>query len=183
MASGIYKLTFKSGKYYIGKSNDIERRWLEHENKFYKGTAAKNMQTEFNAYGYPNKGVLFYCHEDHIDIMEALYIQGSWGPNILNAAQPSTITSIEQEWLLHNTELLTIGTPAHCKMIKDYSDKIKELENESILWRKRVSSIVEGTALEEAEEELVDAYKELNDIKRENNRIKSRGLFARIFNN
>ena len=46
MASGIYKLTFKSGNFYIGKSNNIDRRWQEHFDKFKKGTAAKNMQAE-----------------------------------------------------------------------------------------------------------------------------------------
>ena len=74
MASGIYKLTFASGKFYIGKSNDIEARWKQHWDSFTKGKHTKLMQAEFNIYGDYNREVLVYAHEDHIDILEETLI-------------------------------------------------------------------------------------------------------------
>jgi len=74
MASGIYKLTFPSGKFYIGKSVDIEARWKQHWDKFTKGRHTQLMQTEFNIYGDYNREVLAYIHEDHLDIMEETLI-------------------------------------------------------------------------------------------------------------
>lgn len=74
MTSGVYKLTFSSGNFYIGKSIDISVRWKQHFDKFGKGTAAKNMQAEYNTFGYPNGEVLIECHADHVDIVEACLI-------------------------------------------------------------------------------------------------------------
>lgn len=74
MTSGVYQLTFSSGDTYIGKSINIEERWKQHYNKFTKGTAAKNMQAAYNRYGAPNGHILVKCHEDHIDVVEACYI-------------------------------------------------------------------------------------------------------------
>jgi len=74
MASGIYKLTFDSGKFYIGKSNDIEARWKQHWDSFTKGKHTKLMQAEFNIYRDYSREVLVYAHEDHIDILEETLI-------------------------------------------------------------------------------------------------------------
>ncbi len=74
MTSGIYKLTFTSGNTYIGKSINIENRWKQHFDKMNKQTAASLMQTEFNAYGYPECDIVFECHDDHIDLVEACFI-------------------------------------------------------------------------------------------------------------
>jgi len=74
MTSGIYTLTFSSGNNYIGKSVNIENRWKQHNDKLMKGTAASNMQAEFNKYGTPEGKVIFQCHADHIDLVEACFI-------------------------------------------------------------------------------------------------------------
>lgn len=74
MTSGVYQLTFASGDTYIGKSINIEERWKQHMNKFYKGTAAKPMQAAFNRCGDPTGQILVECHEDHIDVVEACLI-------------------------------------------------------------------------------------------------------------
>lgn len=70
MTCGIYKLTFSSGCFYIGKSIDIEKRWKQHFDSMAKGTHTKLLQAEYNRYGYPEKEIIFECHVDHIDIME-----------------------------------------------------------------------------------------------------------------
>lgn len=74
MTSGIYKLTFPSGNTYIGKSINIENRWKQHFDKMNKRTAAALMQAEFNIYGYPECAIVFECHDDHIDLVEACFI-------------------------------------------------------------------------------------------------------------
>ena len=74
MASGIYRLTFSSGKYYVGKSLDLETRWKQHFNKFATGKAARPMQLEYDRCGLPQTEVIFECHKDHIDILEELLI-------------------------------------------------------------------------------------------------------------
>lgn len=74
MTCGIYKLTFPSGNFYIGKSTDIDKRWKQHWDNFSKGKHTKNMQAEFNIYGNYTQEVIFECHEDHIDILEETFI-------------------------------------------------------------------------------------------------------------
>jgi hypothetical protein len=74
MTSGVYKLTFSSGREYIGKSVDIESRWKQHADKFRKGTAAKLMQQEYDDYGFPDANIIYPCHEDHLDIVEETLI-------------------------------------------------------------------------------------------------------------
>lgn len=74
MKTGIYKITFPSGNFYIGKSIDIDKRWKQHSDAFVKGKHTKNMQAEYDLYGDYTAEVLFECHEDHIDIIEESYI-------------------------------------------------------------------------------------------------------------
>lgn len=74
MTTGIYKLTFPSGKFYIGKSIDIDKRWKQHFDKFSKHRHTANMQAEYDIYRTYEQEVLISCHEDHIDILEETYI-------------------------------------------------------------------------------------------------------------
>lgn len=74
MTSGIYQLTFSSGNTYIGKSVNIENRWKQHYDKLKKGAAASSMQAEFNNHGTPSGSIVFECHQDHIDLVEACFI-------------------------------------------------------------------------------------------------------------
>lgn len=74
MTSGVYKLTFPSGRIYIGKSINIENRWKQHAESFRKGKAATLLQQEYNRYGFPDGSILFECHEDHMDIAEETLI-------------------------------------------------------------------------------------------------------------
>lgn len=72
--SGVYQLTFASGRTYIGKSVNITERFKQHMDKFRKGTAAKAMQNEYDCYGPPDINVLVLCHPDHVDIVESWLI-------------------------------------------------------------------------------------------------------------
>lgn len=94
MTSGVYLIEFPSGAQYIGKSIDIDKRWKQHLDKMNKGTAAKPMQAEWNKYQDFNASVLLMCHEDHIDVVEAHYI---------NRFKPSLNTSIPKDPYAHMT--------------------------------------------------------------------------------
>lgn len=194
MTSGIYKLTFSSGRFYIGKSNDIERRWKEHWTKFVKGTAAKNMQSEFLAYGEPRKEVLLECHEDHIDLMEAMHIELNKSPLMLNASYP-TPPDIEDMavFLAWGDQLLWYSTANHIRHIikqetkiselneqlEAHSEELTELETEYI---ENLNEIKDGTALQVAEDALFLVKEELSDVKRQLVYLKSRNWFERLFN-
>jgi len=196
MTSGIYRLTFKSGHYYIGKSIDIQRRWKEHFTKFDKGTAAKSMQACFNSYGYPSCEVLYEVHAEHIDVIEPIVIANNWGPKILNTTKDRCATNIEDKYL----ELIKLSLGDLCAWIfrmhdqeadleKRIEDLQQELEDETNNFNEILEDIKDGTALGTAERELKvmtenrDFYKETSETRsKEVLRLKSRGLFARIFN-
>ena len=125
MASGIYRLTFSSGKYYIGKSLDLETRWKQHFNKFATGKAARPMQLEYDRCGLPQTEVIFYCHRDHIDILEELLIEQFKGPDMLNTTYPACDLTDEIATLINRShELLRASTFEHLEMIHASQDEI-----------------------------------------------------------
>jgi hypothetical protein len=109
MTTGIYQLTFPSGKIYIGQSVDMETRWKQHADKFRKGTAAKPMQAEFNRAGFPSSEVLLVCHKDHLDMMESMYINArriQMPERMLNTSIPKDYTNAEIYTITKNEEYL-----------------------------------------------------------------------------
>lgn len=118
MISGIYKLTFSSGMFYLGSSNDIDRRWQEHRLAFQTGTAAKRMQSEYDLCGMPKFEVYFPCHSDHIDLVESGLIQ--FHPEqdkLLNHQTPKLITAEEWITICDCQELLEASTCDHLKLV------------------------------------------------------------------
>ena len=143
MASGIYRLTFSSGKFYIGKSLDLETRWKQHFNKFATGKAARPMQVEYDRCGLPKTEVIFHCHQDHIDIMEEWLIDQFKCGDMLNTTYPKLDRTDEiAELINNNREMLNLCTWDHLKLIDQAQGKINAAQE----------------AQEEAEEAL-DEYK------------------------
>lgn len=142
MPSGIYRLTFSNGDFYIGKSISISNRWKQHYDKFQKGKAATNMQKAYDKYGPPKGEILFKCHTDHIDIAEELFIHRLKPP--LNGTYPKDPFQGMSIGEVHSiSELLSMSTIDHIQLIKsnnanksrllaqlDYKDtRITELSN------------------------------------------------------
>lgn len=127
MTSGIYKLTFSSGKFYIGKSINIQNRWQQHFDKFRKGKAAERMQQEFNCCGFPLPEIIYECHADHIDILETLLIHQFRNGNMLNAtyAEPDP-TSGAADVINQSQYWLGLGTLQHLKMMHGYEFELGE---------------------------------------------------------
>jgi hypothetical protein len=173
--SGVYILKFKSGKYYIGKTNDFERRWKEHFDKFDKGTAALKMQMEYNRSGYPSTSIMITCHEDHIGLLEANLIHNNWSDNILNASRPKVSEDLNQEHLpllCHSTGTLGNMVLASNTKISNLEGKIKHLQSSH---QAKIRDMISGTYIESQER----VNEKLNaEIKR----LKSRNWLDRLLN-
>jgi group I intron endonuclease len=75
---GIYKITNKeNNKIYIGKSENITRRWHEHQRVLHKGLHhSDRLQSDFNKYGITAFmfEVIEICKKDELDYKEQEYI-------------------------------------------------------------------------------------------------------------
>lgn len=193
MDSGIYLLKFgpsNKGKYYIGKSNNIERRWKEHINKFNKGTAPKELQNAYNTYGMPEFTILLECHEDHIDLMESIYIASSWDKGLVNTAQPTKVSEVDEATLLENTSLLSKSTAEHLRLLKKREEHIKIqkkiLEQEKIRYNKLLDTNTSIKNLMSANsflEDLSSLHEEIIEYKnQEIKQLRNRTLWQRIVN-
>lgn len=134
MTSGIYKLTFSNGSFYIGKSVDVERRWKEHFDKFAKGTAAKNMQYAFDMYGYPNRELLIEVHPDHIDLLEGWAIKLFSHGDMLNSASVSAPDPDDVELMssleINGENFLRLSTVQHAKILKELNKQYNALKTQ-----------------------------------------------------
>ena len=127
MASGIYRLTFSSGKFYIGKSLDLETRWKQHFNKFATGKAARPMQIEYDRCGLPDTEVMFYCHQDHIDIMEEWLIDEYKCGDMLNTTYPKITRTDEIATLINrNNDLLKLSTWEHLQLLDTLKQEVNK---------------------------------------------------------
>lgn len=114
MKSGVYRLTFPSGACYVGKSVDIEARWKQHANALSKGRAAAALQAEFARSGFPTGTVLFHCHPDHIDLVEAVFIARQQ-PELNTSRPPDPFPDVDDMQQIF--ELLHESTHEHLNTI------------------------------------------------------------------
>lgn len=126
MTSGIYKLTFPSGRIYIGKSVDMDNRWRQHFDKFKKGTAAKDMQYEYDTYGKPVPEVIYKCHPDHLDIMESFFISRV-NPELNTSRPADPFGDLINEDVDDVTKWLHYSTIKLTQFLNEYEDKIHAL--------------------------------------------------------
>jgi len=174
MTSGIYQLTFSDGSFYVGKSNDIERRWKEHFTKFGKGTAAAAMQAAYDRCGAPSCKVVLVCHEDHIDVWESYYINGNYNrSNCLNTTCPNPVNIPSSVSL--NPEYLTMSMWEHITKMTDQAEEIESLKN-------KIRMVKNGKLVEELELKLFNEKTSTEFYKQQVKKLKSRGFFARLFN-
>lgn len=176
MSSGIYKLTFKDGSVYIGKSSNIDKRWAQHTKAMLKGTHTKKIQDAYYKYGMPKFEVIFECHQDHIDILEGYYINYFWGSNILNTTQPPKLTDSELDLLNAVTSAVwDLSTFEHIDRMCKQANKVSELEG-------IISSSKNSKLFKRTMEELTSTRQSLQLERNEVARLKNRGFFERLFN-
>lgn len=188
MASGIYRLTFSSGKFYIGKSLDLETRWKQHFNKFATGKAARPMQVEYDRCGLPDTEVIFYCHQDHIDIMEEWLIDEYKCGDMLNTTYPKITRTDEIAILINrNNDLLKLSTWEHLQLLdvlKAEVAKRKILQEAAEHETEQLRS--QGYIMDSDYVEIVDIATDLRDelqeTKQKLNYLQKLGWWDRLFN-
>lgn len=76
MTAGIYKLSFSPEQRYtyIGKSTNIERRFVEHVCTLRRGEGTKKLQEAFSIFGIPKIHILVVS-TDHLSELEKYYIK------------------------------------------------------------------------------------------------------------
>jgi hypothetical protein len=188
MASGIYRLTFSSGKYYVGKSLDLETRWKQHFNKFATGKAARPMQLEYDQCGLPQTEVIFYCHRDHIDILEELLIDQLKGPNMLNTTYPQVTRTDETAILINKShDLLHLSTFEHLELLHRVESKITEIreqkqESDAALEAMRAEGYIMNSDYIEIVDAATELTQQLERKQTELERLQKLSWWDRLFN-
>ena len=140
MSSGIYQLTFSSGKFYIGKSENIKQRWEQHRASFTKGTHSKKMQEEYELCGPPEYKIILDVHTDHIGVFESIVIINYWGPNCLNTVKPQPVmlpdavklTEYYNTMELNNTPVMSCSLATILDSLQQYY-KLTEKQAQQLL--------------------------------------------------
>lgn len=172
MITGIYKLTFPSGMFYIGKSGDIKNRWKQHYDSFLKGKGSSRMQAEFNRYKDYTQEVLLECHQDHIDIMETYFINYSNKGMMLNTIFSQPLPPEQYDPILANMGLLKYSTSQHVKALADQVQTIKELQAE--LARQRAKPAVVIKEYGDSTAYVKELQAEIDELEIENEYLLSR---------
>ncbi len=96
MNSGIYKLGWENGYFYIGQSVNVNKRWMQHKSNFYRGSMEKSQSKLFavwNKYGLPTFTIIKNCSIESLNDLEQLYITANWGnPKFCNTS-PSSVNT------------------------------------------------------------------------------------------
>ena len=162
MISGIYKLTFKNGDEYIGKSNNIEKRWEEHKSSFYRNKASEKMMKAFHTHGMPEFRILMEAHKDHVDILEAYYI--SCERPSLNSVIAKCIHDDDFDLLMENQDLLKLSTVEHIGTIVDSKDTMKECADLIAIQRDQIEELRKARTQEEIEASCYSRLQEEVDM-------------------
>lgn len=188
MAAGIYRLTFSSGKFYIGKSLDLETRWKQHFNKFATGKAARPMQLEYDRCGLPKTEVIFDCHQDHIDILEEWLIDQFKCGDMLNTTYPKLERTDEIANLINNNrELLRLCTWDHLKIIDMAEEQVNKAEQAQLKAEELVEEYKSsGYLIDQDYTDLLALTNKFKDRyfahKTELQRLEKLSLWDRVFN-
>lgn len=185
MDSGIYQLTFPNQQMYIGKSENIPKRWQTHRKNFELGKHTRKMQSVYNEVGPPEYKVLAYIHPDHIDIYEAIFIHKCWGPNLLNTAKPRPVDPAQAEALVDIYNDLTFNgescmlypTIHHVELIKQKTIELQKALDR-ILALESQGFVLTG----ELADKLASLERSLNTATNKLQRLQNRTLWQRIWN-
>lgn len=178
MNSGIYILVFNETYFYVGKADDIPRRWEQHRNDFAKNKHTRKLQWAYDTYGPPEYRVHCTLHSDHLDLMESIIIRHNWSDNCLNGNKPKEVPADEVEILTRcDPQLLNISTAAHIRRIRTAEELL--IEATALLEEYKD----EGYVLPQEEAQEKDKLrKELKFQQQQLQQLRNRGLWARIMN-
>lgn len=157
MNSGIYQLTFGSGKKYVRRSTNVYTARNDHIRLMASGTASSKLQREYELHGVPAHQVLAFVHPNHLDITEAAFIKIQ-RPEL--SSLEMDITEEDAKLLISNLDLLKQGTSEHIKIILDLKHDLRECKLKEIDLRKQEEDV-------DREERIVDfSLASINDMKK-----------------
>lgn len=136
LRSGIYKMIFGDGSFYIGKSEDMVVRAKQHIKSMEEGRHSVKVQAAYNKCGLPSFDLAFMCHKDHIDIIEGYFIAKYWGsPGFLNSASGYKLTEAEmveienvdpKMWELSTLEHIRLASESECLYLRRLLEQEKK---------------------------------------------------------
>lgn len=192
MDSGIYKITFYDGCYYLGKSENIPQRWKTHAKNFEKRTHTKKMQAAYDRCGEPQYEVVLPVHTDHIDLYESALITLHWGPQLLNTTKPRPMSVQECEHFLQLYDAVTLeghsimlySTASHVEALQDLHNKNQELQDDCAEANLRIEQLESKGILlpQEHEDRLYQLQRQNREYKTELTRLKDLDWWDRLFN-
>lgn len=136
MDSGIYKITFYTGHFYIGKSENIPQRWRTHRKNFEQRTHTKKMQALYDQCGEPQYEVLLQVHPDHVHIYESVLIHRMWCDLILNTTKPKAVSAedaeryleLYDELIFNQDSAMLYSTLQHLETLRTTFKQLQETE-------------------------------------------------------
>lgn len=165
MTTGIYKLKFSDGSLYIGKSKDIDQRMRQHAAKFVKGIHSEQMQCAFDRMGTPKASVVFECHENHLEIMEAFFINLYKGQKLLNTIIPED--PFPGKW--NDTDVIAILESLVKKSLLDICLEYMKQTRDIEALNAYVTELVEDNRVlsedRTAEEVIYDVHNNIQELK------------------
>lgn len=105
MITGIYLLTFGGTYKYVGQAVDVDARLKNHLDSFMSGKAASKLLNAYLTYGLPEATLLTSCHRDHLDTLEAYFIDEYDNEYSLNTMKPGSTISVMYDDLLEHAQL------------------------------------------------------------------------------
>jgi prefoldin subunit 5 len=209
MATGIYKLDFSDGTYYIGQAVDIDVRYKQHCKELLDKKHSVKMNEAFckNARILPKLSIMIECHRDYLDIFECFFIYKYNSDRLLNTTMPKDIlggltqsaldTLVENRFnsIINIIDILAtqVGKIEGLKIsLEEAEDEIDRLEHRRSLeelerdTKKRIRRLQDQVKFltnitEEKETSLRDLENQYADVSDELRKLKSKGFWARIF--
>lgn len=145
--TGIYLLQFGNLYRYVGQAVDIRARVQQHIDSLLAGKAASKLQAAYADFGLPVATVICYCHRDHLDSLEAYYIQQYDDRFCLNTTKPvCTFSYVDEETI----EILQSSTESICDLVNTYKQVCLDYEEE----KAELADTIEDLRVLRTEEEI-----------------------------
>lgn len=91
--SGVYRLDFPYGYFYVGQASNLKHRWAGHKNRFRKKERNSKLYNVWAKHGDPEIRVLEYCPVAELADVEQRYITEHWGDPLLCNTSPDSRTN------------------------------------------------------------------------------------------
>lgn len=181
MTIGIYKLTFNgTDKVYVGQSEDIEGRYIDHISNIRTGRANSKVLKAVQEFGYPKLEILYICTKEDLDSIENETIElldaVDNGFNVLKKARdiPRPITHGE---LNKNSKYTNDNIRKVFKLLVDTPEKsFENISKDTGISIETIRSISRGGNHKWLKSEYPEEYNKLEQLKGTRHTAKAKGI-------